>query len=102
MEALSVLLSFYSQDSSRHDKVLPLSKAINLNMSRLKHKTSPKDPSNFLWALWSKISKDHGSPSNFNSQHDVPEILQILIDQSNGIYLAAGNIISYTLQTSFT
>ena len=68
-------------------------------MSLLKCKTSPIDPSNFLWALKNKITKDHGSPFNFNSQQDVPEILQTVIDELKGISQVADNIISSTLQT---
>ena len=45
LQAVSVLPSFYSQESSEHDKILPLSRAVNLNMSRLKCKTSPIDTS---------------------------------------------------------
>ena len=71
-------------------------------MSLLKRKTSPIDPSNFLWALRNKITKDHESPFNFNSQQDVPEILQIVIDELKGISQLADNIISSTLQTSVT
>ena len=41
LQALSVLSSFYSQESSKHEKILPLSRAVNLNMSLLKCKTSP-------------------------------------------------------------
>ena len=68
-------------------------------MSFLKCKTSPIDPSNFLWALKNKITKDHGSPFNFNNQQDVPEILQTVIDELKGISQVADNIISSTLQT---
>ena len=68
-------------------------------MSLLKCKTSPIDPSNFLWALKNKITKDHGSPFNFNNQQDVPEILQTVIDGLKGISQVADNIISSTLQT---
>ena len=68
-------------------------------MSLLKCKTSPIDPSNFLWALKNKITKDHGSPFNFNNQQDVPEIFQTVIDELKGISQVADNIISSTLQT---
>ena len=53
----------------------------------------------FLWALKNKITKDHGSPFNFNNQQDVPEILQTVIDELKGISQVADNIISSTLQT---
>ena len=36
---------------------LPLSRAVNLNMSLFKHKTSPIDPSKFFWAFRNKIPK---------------------------------------------
>lgn len=51
LQAFSVLPSFYSQESSMHDKMLPLSRAVNTNMYLLKHKTSPNNPPSFLWAF---------------------------------------------------
>ena len=63
-------------------------------MSLLERKTSSIDPSNFLWALRNKIIRDHGLPFNSNSQQDVPEILQIVIDELKGISQVADNIIS--------
>ena len=54
-------------------------------MSLLKRKTSSIDPSNFLWALRNTIIRDHGLSFNSNSQQDVPEILQIVIDELKGI-----------------
>ena len=43
LQALSVLATFYFQESSEHDKILALSRAVNLNMSLLKCKISPID-----------------------------------------------------------
>ena len=71
-------------------------------MSLSKRKTSRIDPSNFLWALRNKITEDRGSPFNFNSQEDVPEILQIVTDELKGVSQVADNIISFTLQTLVT
>ena len=75
---------------------------MNLNMSLLKCKTNPIDPSNFLWTLRNKITKYCGSSFHFNSQQDVPEILQIKIHELKGISLVVDNIILSTLQTSAT
>ena len=100
LQALSALPSFYSQESSKHHKTLPLSRAVNLDMSLLKPKTSPTDPSNFLRVLRNKITKGRGSSFNFNSQEDVSEILQIVIDELKSVSQGAGNIISSTLQTT--
>ena len=100
--ALSVLPNFYSLESSEHDKILPLFRAVNLNKPLLKRKTSPNYCSTFLWAVRNKITKDRRSSFKFNSQQDVPEILQIVIDELKGIYQVADNIISSTLQTSVT
>lgn len=63
-------------------------------MSLLKRKSSSIDPSNFLWALRNTIIRDHGLSFNSNSQQDVPEILQIVIDELKGISQVADNIIS--------
>ena len=59
--------------SSEHEKILSLSRAVNLHMALLKRKTSPIDPCNFLWASRNKITKDHRSPFNFNSHQHVPK-----------------------------
>lgn len=75
LEDISVLSSFYSHESSKHDKIISLCRVVNLNMSLLKTKTSPIDPSSFLWAVINKTSKDRDTPFNFNSEKDVPEIL---------------------------
>ena len=53
-------------------------------------------------ALRNKTTKDRRSPFNFNSQQDFPEILQIVINELEGISQVANNIISSTLQTSVT
>ena len=71
LQALSILPSFYSQDSSQYDKILPLSRAGNLNISFLTRKASPIDLSNFIWASRNKISNDYRSPCSFNNQQDV-------------------------------
>ena len=68
-------------------------------MPLLKRKTSPIDPSNVFQALRNKVTEDGGLSFNFNNQQDVPEILQIVIDELKGILQVADNIISSTLQS---
>ena len=75
LEDISVLLSFYTHKSSKHDKIISLCRLVNLNMTLLKAKTNPIDPSRPLWAVINKTSKDRDTPFNFNSQKDVTEIL---------------------------
>ena len=52
--------------------------AISLNMAVKKNSI---DPSNFLWALKCNLSNTREVPFDFNSQQDVAEILQVVLDE---------------------
>ena len=56
LQALSTVPSFWCQSASESDFLSPLTTAVNLNMSLLKSRTIPLDPSNFLWALCRNLS----------------------------------------------
>ena len=58
--------------------------------------TKPVDPSNFLWALKSKLSIIRKVPFDFNTQQDMAEILQVVSDEVKGISLAASHLICNT------
>ena len=93
-------MSFCSQESSKHDKILPLSRAVNLSMSFLKCKTSQLIQSIQLsLGLQKQDYQRPWTPCIFNTQQDVPEILEIVIDELNSVSQVADNIISSTLQT---
>ena len=74
--------------------------AISLNMAVKKNSTKPIDPSNFLWALKRSLSSTRVTPFDFNSQQDVAEILQVVLDELKGVSLAASSLISNTLRTT--
>ena len=57
-----------------------------------RHKTSI-DPSGFLCALSGKMSLIHNHPFNFNTQQDVPKILQVLLDEITGSSVLANNFL---------
>ena len=76
-------------------------RAISLNMAIKKNSSKPVDPSNFLWALKHKLSNLTGVPFDFNTQQDVAEILQVVLDELNGVSLAASQLISNTQKISF-
>ena len=61
-----------------------------------KNSNKPVDPSNFLWALKRKLSNLRGVPFDFNTQQDVAEILQVVLDELKGVSLAASQLISNT------
>ena len=65
-----------------------------------KNSTKPIDPSNFLWALKCNFSSTRVAPFDFNSQQDVAEILQVVLDELKGVSLAAGSLISNTQRTT--
>ena len=76
-------------------------RAISLNMAIKKNSSKPVDPSNILWALKHKLSNLTGVPFDFNTQQDVAEILQVVLDELNGVSLAASQLISNTQKISF-
>ena len=71
-------------------------------MSLIKRSSSPIDPSNFLRALERNITLSRGTAFNFNSQHDVPEILHVVLDELKGMSPRADSLIATTTQTSIT
>ena len=75
--------------------------AISLNMAVKKNLTEPVDPSKFLWALKHKLPNLRGVPFDFNTQQDVKEILQVVLEELKGICLAASQLISNTKNYSF-
>ena len=74
----------------------PMLQAISLNMTIKKNSNKPVDPSNFLWPLKYKLSNLRGVPFDFNTQQDVAEILQVVLDELKGVSLAASQLISNT------
>ena len=71
-------------------------RAISLNMAVKKNSTKLADPSNFLWALKRKLSIIRGVPFDFNTQEDVAEILQVVLDELKGTSIAASHLICKT------
>ena len=71
-------------------------------MLLLKRQTTPLDPSNFLWALHRKLSTNKQVPFQFNTQQDVPEILQVVFDELKGHSTIASNILATSVRTSTT
>ena len=76
-------------------------RAISLNMAVKKNSAKPVDPSNFLWALKRKLSIIRGVSFNFNTQQDMAEILQVVLDELKSISIGAGHLICNTKNHSF-
>ena len=75
-------------------RIKPLiANVISLNMAVKKNSIKPIDPSNILWALKRKLSIIRGVLFNFNTQQDVAEILQVVLDELKGISIAASHLI---------
>ena len=68
-------------------------------MSLIKRSSSPIDPSNFLRALERNITLSRDTAFNFNSQHDVPEILHVVLDELKGMSPRADSLIVTTTKT---
>ena len=102
LQVFSVLPSFWCHDPTQSGVISPLIRALTLNLSLLKKRSSPVDPSNFLRAFQNKISEKRGTPFNINSQQDVPEMLQFLLDELTGCSAVADGIISSSLVRTTT
>ena len=81
LQVLSVLPSLRIRLPSESSSLSPLLKSITLNMKIKSRSNKPVDPSNFLWALSSKISESRHAPFNFNPQQNAAEVLQFVIDE---------------------
>ena len=71
-------------------------------MSLLKRRTTPLNPSNFSWGLHRKVSTNKQVPFQFNTQQDVPKILQVVFDELKGHSTIASNILATSVRTSTT
>ena len=67
--------------------------ATDLNLDKSKSRcfetSKPVNPSNVLWALKRKLSNLRGVPFDFNTQQDVAEILQVVLEELKGVSLAS-------------
>ena len=71
-------------------------------MSLLKRRTTPLDPSNFLWAHHTKLSANKQVPFQFKTQRDAPEILQVVLYELKGHSTIASNILATYVRNSTT
>ena len=94
LQILSVIPILWNKAPSESNTLSPMLRAISLSMTKKKNSSKPVHPSNFLWALKRKLSKR--SAFDFNTQQDVAEILQVVLDELNGVSLAASQLISNT------
>ena len=101
LQVLSVAPNLWNRVPSESNTLLPILQAIRLNMAVKKNSTKPVDPSNFLWALNCKLSTIRGVPFNYNTQQDVVEILQVVLDELKGISIAASHLLCNTQKISF-
>ena len=102
LQSLSVIPSFWNQQPSQFGTISPMLRALSLNLSLLEKRNSPIDPSNFLRTFQNKISEKRGAPFNINTQQDVPEIFQFLLDEIKGVSAIADGLISSAIVRTTT
>ena len=93
LQVLSVASNLWNRVPSESNTLLPMFWAISLTMAVKNNSTKPVDPSNFLWPKKPKLSIIRGVTFNFNTQQDVVEILQLVLDELKGISIAVSNLI---------
>ena len=91
----------WSRVPSQSNILSPMLQAISLNMAVRKNPRKPVDPYKFLWALKRKLSNIRGVSFNFNSQQDLAEILQVVLDELKGSPLMVSHLISNTKKSQF-
>ena len=101
LQVLSAVPNLWSRAPSESNTLSHMLRAISVNMAVKNNSTKPVDPSNFLWALKRKLSKLRGVPFDFNTQQDVAEILQVVLDGLKGISIAASHLICNTQKIQF-
>ena len=99
LQVLSTISSFWCQSASKPGFLSPLSRPLSLNISFLKCRTTPLDPFNSLWALCRKLSTNKQVAFQFNTQQDVPEILQVVLHELKGHSTTASNILPHLLES---
>ena len=94
-QILNVMPNLLNRVPSESKTLLLMLQAVSLKMTVKKNSTKSDDLSNFLWALKSKLSSIRGVPFDFNTQQDVAEILQVVLDELGGVSLAASHLINF-------
>ena len=102
LQVLSTLPFFWCQNSSQSGTLSPLARALSLNLSLIKKRSTPVDPSNFLRAFQNEISRKRGIPFNINTQQDVVEMLEFLIEELKGASVVEDQIISASVVSTTT
>ena len=100
LQALTIIPSLWSQLASESPDLSPFVRSLVGTLSKLTKSTSAVDPSSFLRALQHKISVIKNAPFNINSQQDVPEILQVVLDELCGPSVVANDIASSTITST--
>ena len=100
LQVLSVKPTLWNRVPSESNHLSPMLRTSSLSMAVKKNSTTPIDPSNLLWALKRNLSSTRVTPFDFNSQQDVAEILQVVLDELKGVSLAARSLISNRLRTT--
>ena len=67
----------------------PMLQTISVNMAVKKDSTKPIDQSNFFWALKRTLWSTRVAPFDFNSQQNMAEILQVVLNELKGVLLVA-------------
>ena len=103
LQAFSAVPLLWSFASSHSSQISPLMKAISLNMTIKQKALKPVDPSNFLWALQRQMSTlNNNTQFNFNSQQDVPEILQVILNEIQSASPIADDIFTISIKSTVT
>ena len=98
---LIVVPNLLNRVPSESNNLSPMLWAISLNSAVKKNSTKSVYPSNVSWALKRNLSFIRGVPFDVNTQQNVAEILQVVLDELKGISLEASHLICNRKNHSF-
>ena len=81
LQMLTCVPPFWSTALEENSSIPPLFRAVTLIVSLLKKANKVLDPSKVLLLLSHKIGRVNNAPFHIHVQRDVPEILQVILDQ---------------------
>ena len=96
LQAISAFPDLWSQGISNRLNPSSLTRSISSVMSQMQRSSSTIDPSNFLRVLQSTISNTKPN-FQYNTQHDVTEVLEIVLAELTGPSNLARDLISLTI-----
>ena len=102
LQALCAIPSLWTHAPAKSGQLSQITRSICTLMSWRTRKPEPLDPSNFFRALQSTFRKNGSDHFNCNLQHDIPEVLSVVLDELKSASVHHSGFLSTSLKHTFT